>query len=371
MTIENIPQNSNQTTSKTALQGPKIGSINTLRFIAAMLVIFYHFSFTFYHGDLSYVDIPVLRYLSQYGYLGVDIFFIISGFVISLSAEGRNTYTFLKSRLGRLYPVFWISAIITTLFLIFGGHLISSDMSQYRFWTNMTMIPTIIWSKETIDFLDGAYWTLAIEMKFYFVILLLLILKQFKRIETLIIPLSLVMLYSAVFLNIKYDSDLIWIPNFIAGVIFYKIYKNGLNNWRIFVLINTFIASLIFATNRLPYLTEGYGTVFKSSTVTIYILFSYIIFLLISLNKIKIPNNKYINILGLLTYPIYLLHQQIARIMFTYSDIHNIPLYISFTFILVFIFIISFLVHKIFERRGRIILDKTLDRITPKALKHF
>ncbi len=371
MTIENIPQTPAQISSKTALQSPKIGSINTLRFIAAMMVIFYHYSFTFYHGDLSYVDIPVLRYLSQYGYLGVDIFFIISGFVIALSAEGRNAYAFFKSRIGRLYPVFWISAIITTLFLIFGGNLISSEMSLTRFLTNLTMIPTIIWSKETIDFLDGAYWTLAIEMKFYFVILLLLVLKQFKRIETFTIPLSLLILLSAVFLNIKFDSDLIWIPNFIAGVIFYKIYKNGLNTWRIFALINTFIASLIFASNRLPYLSEGYNAVFKSSIVTLYILFSYIFFLLISLNKIKIPNNKYINILGLLTYPLYLLHQQIARIIFKYSEIHNIPLFFSFTFILIFIFFISFLVHKIFERRGKIILDKTLDKITPKVLKHF
>jgi peptidoglycan/LPS O-acetylase OafA/YrhL len=367
MTIENIPQNNTQI----ALQSPKIGSINTLRFISAMMVIFYHFTFTFYHGDLSYVDIPLLRYLSQYGYLGVDIFFIISGFVISLSAEGRGAYGFFKSRIGRLYPVFWVSAIITTLFLIFGGHLIYSEISWYRFLTNMTMIPTVLFDKTTLDFLDGSYWTLIVEMKFYFIIFLLLIFKQFKKIEYLAIPMSFVMLLSAIFLNIKVDSDLIWIPNFIAGIVFYKIYKNGLNNWRIFGICNVFIASLLFALNRLPYLSPGFGVIFKPSSVILYILISYIIFLLISLNKIKIYNNKYINILGLLTYPVYLLHQQIARIMFTYSDIHNIPLYISFTFILVFIFILSFLIHKIFERRGRLILDKTLDKITPKALKHF
>jgi peptidoglycan/LPS O-acetylase OafA/YrhL len=367
MSIENTLQNTPQTPTQTA----KIGSINTLRFIAAVFVVFYHFTFVYYHAELSYVNVPILRYLFQYGYLGVDLFFIISGFVISLSAEGRGAYTFFKSRIGRLYPVFWVSAIVTTLFLMFGGHLISSDMTLWRFWTNMTMVPTIIWSKETIDFIDGAYWTLAIEMKFYFFILLLLILKQFKKIEYIAIASSFAILIFAMFSNIKVDSDLIWIPNFLTGIIFYKIYKNGLNNWRIFALINTFIASLIFAVNRAPYLTDGYKTVFSTTTISFYILIFYILFLLISLNKIKIPNNKYINALGLLTFPIYLLHQQIAKIMFTYSNIHNIPLYISFTFILLFIFVISFLVHKMFERRGRIILDKTLDRFTPKALKHF
>jgi peptidoglycan/LPS O-acetylase OafA/YrhL len=179
------------------------------------------------------------------------------------------------------------------------------------------------------------------------------------------------MLLSTIFYNIKVDSDLIWVPNFIAGIIFYKIYKNGLNNWRIFALCNTFIASLFFALNRAPYLSEGYGTIFKPTTIIVYILTSYILFLLISLNKIKINNNKYINILGLLTFPVYLLHQQIGKIMFTYSNIHNIPLYLSFSFVLIFIFILSFLIHKIFERRGRLILEKTIDKITPSSLKRF
>jgi peptidoglycan/LPS O-acetylase OafA/YrhL len=363
MTLENIPQ--------TGRQSPKIGSINALRFIAAILVVFYHFGFVFYHNDLSYVDIPLMRYFFQYGYLGVDIFFIISGFVISLSAENRNAYRFFKSRIGRLYPVFWICAIVTTLFLIFGGDLISSQISQYRFWTNMTMIPSILFDKSTLDFLDGSYWTLVIEMKFYFVIFLLLIFKQFKKIEYLAIPLSAVMLLSAIFYNINVDSDLIWVPNFVAGIIFYKIYKNGLNNWRIFALCNVFATSLLFALNRVPYLSEGYGTIFKPTTIIVYILISYILFLLISLDKIKISNNKYINILGLLTFPVYLLHQQIGKIIFTYSDIHNIPLYLSFSFILLFIFVASFLIHKIFERRGRLILEKTIDMVTPSSLKRF
>jgi len=363
MTLENTPQ--------TPAQSPKIGSINTLRFMAALAVMFYHFTFVFYHGDLAYVDIPILRYLSQYGYLGVDLFFIISGFVISLSVEGRNTYGFIKSRIGRLYPVFWVSAIITSLFLLFGGYLISSDLSPWRFFTNMTMIPTILFGREYIDLLDGSYWTLAVEMKFYFIIFLLLLFKQIKKIEYLAIPLSFVMLIASIFANIKHESDLIWIPNFIAGVIFYKIYKNGLNNWRIFALLNSLLASLIFATNRISDLTAGYNTAFKVIPITSFILLFYILFLLISLGKFKITNNKYINLFGLLTYPVYLLHQQISKILFTYADMKNIPLYISFPFVVVFIIGIAYMVHKVFERRGKVLVDKTLDRFTPPTLKHL
>lgn len=367
MTVENTPQN----TSQSDLERSKIGSINTLRFIAALGVMMYHFTFVFYNLGKTYVDLPVFRYLFQYGYLGVDLFFIISGFVISLSVEGRNTYGFIKSRLGRLYPIFWISAIITSLFLLFGGYLIESNMSWGRFLTNMTMIPTILFGKDMIDFLDGSYWTLAIEMKFYFIIFLLLLFRQIKKIEYYAIPLSVITLFLAFSMDLRADSDLIWIPNFIAGVLFYRIYKHGLNNWRIFGLLSTLLSSLIFATNRIPDLSNLYKTAFTSTSISIYILLFYIIFLLISLNKIKIANNKYINILGLLTYPVYLLHQQIAKILFTYADIKNIPLYVSFISITLFIFILSYVVHKVFERRGKIIIDKALDKITPSNLKHL
>ncbi len=162
-----------------------------------------------------------------------------------------------------------------------------------------------------------------------------------------------------------------WIPNFIAGVLFYKVYKEGLTNWRIFALCNTLILSIMFTLKRIPYLSEGYGVPFSSTTITLYVLSFYALFLGISLNKFKIPNNKYIAILGLLTYPIYLLHHQIGRIVFTYADIKNLPAYVMFPLMLLFICALSYAVHKLFERRGKIVLDKTLDKITPSNLKRL
>ncbi len=355
------------TLEQSAQNTQKIGSINTLRFIAAIFVVLYHYGFSFYYRDLSYVDTPILRYLFQYGYLGVDLFFIMSGFVISLSAENRGAYGFFKSRIGRLYPVFWASAIVTSLFLLFGGHLIYSDMSWYRFFTSMTMLPSFF----NADPLDGVYWTLAVEMKFYFIIFLLLIFKQFKKVEILSIPLSVIMLLSAIFLTIDVESQLTWIPNFVAGVIFYKIYKEGLTRWRIFALCNTLTASILFTLKRVPYLSEGFGVPFKPSVIFVYIAIFYILFILISLNKFKIPNNAYVNILGLLTYPLYVLHNQIGRIAFTYADLKNIPLFVSFPSIIIFVFGLSYAVHKLFERRGKEMLDKTLDKITPSNLKRL
>ncbi len=356
MTVETSAQNTQ-----------KIGSINALRFIAAAVVVFYHFTFAYYYRELSYVDIPLFRYLFQYGYLGVDLFFIISGFVISLSADGRNAFGFLKSRIGRLYPIFWVCAIITSLFLLFGGHLIYSEMSWSRFLTNMTMFPGFF----NADALDGVYWTLAVEMKFYFIILLLLIFKQFKRIEGISVIAAISMLLISLFVTMEVDSQITWIPYFIAGVLFFKVYKNGLSSIRIVALCTTFATSIIFTLKRVPYLSEGYGVPFKPEIISLYILAFYVLFTLIALNKIRIINNTFINILGLLTYPIYLLHQQIGRILFTYADIKEIPLWISFTSITAFVFIASYIIHIVIERRGRKILDKALDVVIPSSLKRL
>jgi len=355
MTLETSPQNSQ-----------KIGSINTLRFIAAMFVLFYHFTFVFYYAKTTHIDIPFLRDMFQYGYLGVELFFIISGFVICLSAEHRNGYGFLKSRIGRLYPIFWASAIITGIFLVFGGNIINAPLTLDRFLANLTMVPQIVPGNFTL--LDPSYWTLAVEIKFYFVVFLLLILKQFKRIELLAILSSVGITLGIVFA----DMPITWASYFISGIIFYKVYKNGLTNWRIFGLCNTLFISIYFALARIPHQVANFqGTQFSPAVITVYILGFYILFLLISLNTFRIPNNKYINLLGILTYPLYLLHQQIARVWFSYGYLKDIPLLISFVIVIAFIFIMSYIIHRLFERHGRVFIDRTLDRVTPKFIKNL
>ena len=95
--------------------------IGLLRFVAAFGVLLYQYVFRGYHHDhLSPVDYPLLGSIFQYGYLGVELFFIISGYVVLLSAYHKNVREFFLSRVIRLYPAFWIACtlcfIITYLF---------------------------------------------------------------------------------------------------------------------------------------------------------------------------------------------------------------------------------------------------------------
>src|SRR4051794_24440984 len=101
------------------------GGVDALRFVAAMLVMFFHFNlwnwaFPLGLGGRTAGPLPEqenLRGLFVFGWIGVQIFFVISGFVISFSAEQSSARAFFISRSRRLIPAVIICAPITALVL--------------------------------------------------------------------------------------------------------------------------------------------------------------------------------------------------------------------------------------------------------------
>ena len=87
----------------------RMGSLDLLRLIAALSVLCFHYLFrasiappVLVHGY------PEVAPFAMYGYLGVNLFFLISGFVIAWSAEGRSWTEFAAARFARLYPGFLV-----------------------------------------------------------------------------------------------------------------------------------------------------------------------------------------------------------------------------------------------------------------------
>jgi peptidoglycan/LPS O-acetylase OafA/YrhL len=94
-------------------QPSRYHEIDLLRFVAAMAVVFYHFAYRGYHADyLSPLDYPALGQVCKYGYLGVELFFLISGYVILHSAQGKTLGQFFVSRVRRLYPAYWVACTL-------------------------------------------------------------------------------------------------------------------------------------------------------------------------------------------------------------------------------------------------------------------
>jgi peptidoglycan/LPS O-acetylase OafA/YrhL len=121
--------------------------------------------------------------------VGVEIFFVISGFVIANSADKCSPAQFLFNRALRLYPAVWVCATLTFTVLLFASGSPSEFILPYL--NAMLLIPKGL----NGQWLDSIYWTLAAEMAFYGLVFCTLLTKRFT-LRHLAIGLTL---YSGVF----------------------------------------------------------------------------------------------------------------------------------------------------------------------------
>jgi exopolysaccharide production protein ExoZ len=148
-----------------------IYGLDFIRFVAAALVGLFHL--TWMEESVSLLD--------WYGWVGVQIFFVISGFVISQSANNATPRKFVRSRFLRLYPAAWICAVISLAILSCTIHMTS-------YWLRPSVLSLTLYP--TGPFLASAYWTLPIEITFYGLIFVVLLTRRFRQIEGIAIILG-------------------------------------------------------------------------------------------------------------------------------------------------------------------------------------
>lgn len=160
----------------------KLNALQIGRGIAAVLVVLFHF-----HGTTTeYFHVSFFNNFFDFGIIGVDFFFVLSGFIITYVhlkdiVKDRKWGKFLLKRFIRIYPIYWIICSITliTYLLFTHGYIRSLDMQL-----NASRIPYLIKSyfliPDDIPFFIRVAWTLTYEIIFYFVFALF-ILVGFKK----------------------------------------------------------------------------------------------------------------------------------------------------------------------------------------------
>lgn len=147
--------------------------LHPLRFATAVGVAVFHQMFWSWAwvsvgvpGFERYVAADVLypsaAPFTWFGWVGVEVFFVISGFVIANSASKSSPTEFLLGRALRLYPAVWVCATATLLVLVLFGSGKASELIV-PYIHAMTLVPKGV----THQWLDGVYWTLAAEVAFY------------------------------------------------------------------------------------------------------------------------------------------------------------------------------------------------------------
>jgi peptidoglycan/LPS O-acetylase OafA/YrhL len=139
--------------------------LDLMRFLAALWVAFFHFN-----QPIHYIDNPY-RNLMKLGYVGVPVFFVISGYCIIFSAErSKNWKDFLVRRLFRIYPPYVMSLAVTfTAIVMF--KLITGFNSVATLPKNVyTIFCTIFLLLKPVTRVEGinwVYWTLTLEAIYY------------------------------------------------------------------------------------------------------------------------------------------------------------------------------------------------------------
>ncbi|MFF9374123.1 acyltransferase family protein [Streptomyces griseoluteus] len=149
-------------------KGQRLAALDGLRFLAAVVVVFFHFAgqtpetMRMIWGRSYQAVFPDSHRYFAYGRLGVDLFFLISGFVICMSAWGRSPRDFFISRVTRLYPMYWIGVLVSAA-VIYSFSTPLGHPNPRLVFANLTMLQKPL----GVANLDAVYWTLWPELCFY------------------------------------------------------------------------------------------------------------------------------------------------------------------------------------------------------------
>lgn len=152
-----------------------INNIQALRAFAALNVVFYHIIGASITYNISAEGFYILK---EWGQNGVDIFFIISGFIMVFVQEKnrKSSYEFFKNRVERIVPIYWLLTLVfLTLALIIPSAFNSLNISTSKIINSFLFIED--WMSKEMPILYVG-WTLEYEMLFYIIFSLSLFIKN-------------------------------------------------------------------------------------------------------------------------------------------------------------------------------------------------
>lgn len=308
----------------TKLTGPlpagaeRFHEIDLLRAGACLMVVFFHYAHRGALDGWSPVAQPTgLADLAQYGYLGVHLFFIISGFVIFLSVRNATVRDFFASRVSRLYPAFWV-AVPLTWGVVCLFDLPDLQVSWQHMMVNLTMVPH--WFG--VPYVDGAYWSLAVELQFYILVGVALRFDLDRRAEWWLGGWLLLALLNVIrpMYPVEFWLAANWAPLFAIGALAYRIKSHGANRWRVGLMLGAYLLAVWYGIKPILLPKPGQESAQDPWVVGILLSLFVLVFTAIAVGRLKMKRHALFHWAGILTYPVYLLHEYIGYAFLGFLD---------------------------------------------------
>jgi peptidoglycan/LPS O-acetylase OafA/YrhL len=302
----------------------RLDNIDLLRAIAILAVVAFHYTALF---PAAFYHARAMPFTFSYGYLGVDLFFVVSGYCIFMTIDRSATWqNFLARRIARIQPAYTVAIFVTFAVVSLAGP------SEFRV-SFPAALSNIIWLEAIPRWprVDGVYWSLVVELQFYFWIGLIFYISRGRRIAAkwaaftaLGTVLSGIGLARVVLIS-PYAAA------FLAGILAWEWDRlSKAERWPLaMVTIFLFMASPRFA-----------GMVMVGPAIGLFG------FAVLRWKSLKLP--KGVTYIGLISYSLYLLHQFVG-----YAIIRNLaPLPIELRLAITFVAIVgaSALSYHLIER---------------------
>jgi peptidoglycan/LPS O-acetylase OafA/YrhL len=143
---------------------------DVLRILAAIQVVIGHYAFSSHAVSRTTMYSSLLREEARYGYITVDIFFIISGYFITMTARKHSWQSFLLSRVPRIFAPLMVCGTLTFIGCRLLGEYANRPMGIVDWIGNVTGFILIPFLGQRVQVLDVVYWTLQIEVAYYLVV---------------------------------------------------------------------------------------------------------------------------------------------------------------------------------------------------------
>jgi peptidoglycan/LPS O-acetylase OafA/YrhL len=321
----------------------RVPALDLLRLVAVLMVAAFHFGL---QGPAGMVAVPGVEAVARYGFMGVPIFFVISGFVIAYSAEGRTATSFAIARFSRIYPTFLLCMTLTFLAVYFFG--------EPYFRTSLTQ-----WAANLVivspgqTYIDSAYWSLAVEAVFYAWITVFIWLGcSIRRCDGVLLLWIVISLLNELTVDIRFFGKTLMTDYsgfFASGILIYQM-RCGKADARLRAVLAVAVMTGTYqAIHNLRWIRQETGADFNEFTVTaIFVTSVGIIFFATGIKRLPVSPTLLLA-LGGCTYPLYLLHQQLGYVAFMQMNGSAHPLLMA-TVTVFTISLLSVAVWNYFER---------------------
>ncbi|MGK5631342.1 acyltransferase family protein [Streptomyces sp. URMC 123] len=335
---------------------PRLRALDGLRLIAALMVALYHFGGR--DGEISRAwgtspaeQFPLASQVFAYGCLGVQIFFVISGFVICMSGWGRPLRSFFASRVARLYPAYWVAvALVTAVFAL--PWVVFEAVSPSDALLNLTMLQQPLGADRVL----GVCWTLWAELRFYALFALFVVLPGASR-QRVVLFCAVWTLAAAVaeaanrrLLDIVLMPE--YAPYFIGGIGLYLVHRNrrDLTAWGI--VTASYLIGQHYAVARLWHPPNPAFFSYRPSLgIVAVITAGFVAVGAIALGYARWANWRWLTVAGALTYPFYLIHEHLGWVVV--GVLHRslgLPAWPVLALAIAGLLALAWLIHRLVER---------------------